>query len=147
MIVKFSIEGKVVGKGRPRFARTGKFVKTYSTQQDISYENWVKTCFLNNVPETFKPFEGALSVNVIAYYSIPKSVSNKKREQMLNGTIRPTKKPDHDNILKSICDALNKIAYNDDSQIVTSHFEKFYGETEGCNVILSEIEKKEGERI
>lgn len=138
-MIAFTIEGKVVGKGRPRFARMGKFVKTYSTQQDISYENWVKTCFINNAPEGFTPFEGAVIVNIVANFVVPKSTSNKKREEMLNGTIRPTKKPDHDNILKSICDALNKIAYNDDSQIVSSQVTKIYGEIECCNVIISEI--------
>lgn len=46
---------------------------------------------------------------------------------MLDGKIRPTKKPDWDNIGKIVTDALNKIAYRDDSQVVACRVEKWYG--------------------
>ena len=63
--------------------------------------------------------EGAmLDVRIIAYYEIPKSTSKKKRKEMLEHRIRPTKKPDWDNIGKIICDSLNLVAYHDDSAVV-----------------------------
>lgn len=48
---------------------------------------------------------------------------------MLDGQIRPTKKPDSDNILKAVADALNQVAYRDDKQIVDTQVRKFYSET------------------
>ena len=45
---------------------------------------------------------------------------------MLLNNIRPTKKPDMDNILKIIADALNKVAYYDDKQIVECSIKKYY---------------------
>lgn len=41
----------------------------------------------------------------------------KRREAMIAGTIRPTKKPDADNVLKIVTDSLNDIAYYDDAQM------------------------------
>ena len=145
MEIYFEIEGKVVGKGRPRFARMGNFVRTYSTQQDISYENWVKTCFLKSVYKDFKPIENEIDVLIIAEFEIPKSISNKKRQMMLDKQIRPTKKPDCDNIAKSICDALNKVAYKDDSQIVNLTIHKIYSENEKCIVKIKEKRSDENE--
>ena len=61
---------------------------------------------------------------------------------MLDGLIRPTKKPDWDNIGKVVCDALNGIAYRDDAQIVDSMVRKFYGEVPRVVVIIREYEKR-----
>lgn len=58
----------------------------------------------------------------------PKSMSRKRQYQALMGEVRPTTKPDLDNLLKSVKDALNGVAYVDDSQIVTITAEKAYGE-------------------
>jgi len=57
---------------------------------------------------------------------------------MADGIIRPTKKPDIDNICKIICDSLNKIAYHDDSQIVDCQVRKFYSERPRVVVTISE---------
>lgn len=138
LVIEFKVDGKLVGKGRPRFAKIGNFVKTYSSQQDISYENWVKTCFKKVVGEDFTPLNGALRVQIVAHFLIPKSTTKKNHEGMVLGNIKPTKKPDVDNIAKTICDALNKIAYNDDSQIVALNVSKVYSEVENCVVRIEE---------
>ena len=75
-------------------------------------------------------------VRVIAYYGIPKSASKKKRRLMLEHKLRPTKKPDWDNIGKIICDSLNKIAYHDDSAVVDAQVRKFYSETPRVDVLI-----------
>lgn len=80
-----------------------------------------------------------LHVNIKAYYEVPKSTSKKKREEMLSNIIRPTKKPDFDNIGKIICDSLNFIAYHDDSAIVEAEVSKFYSETPRVDVIIKAI--------
>ena len=55
---------------------------------------------------------------VTAFFEPPKSISKKKRAEMLEGKIWPAKKPDSDNIAKVVLDALNGIAYHDDTQII-----------------------------
>ena len=54
-----------------------------------------------------------LDMRIFAYYGIPKSTSKRKKALMLEGVIRPSKKPDIDNVVKVIADSLNKIAYKD----------------------------------
>lgn len=132
--MKIIIQGKVQAKQRPRF--NGK--STYTPEQTKNYENWVKLSFINQYPN-FKPLESELEVSIKAYFEIPKSVSKKKREQMLNGNIRPTIKPDLDNIAKSILDALNKLAYLDDKQIVLLKVEKFYDVSPRVELMVEEI--------
>ncbi len=41
MQIKFTIDGQPCSKQRPRFARQGRFVKTYNPKQTAEYENWV----------------------------------------------------------------------------------------------------------
>lgn len=44
--------------------------------------------------------------------------------------ISPTKKPDIDNIVKVVLDAMNKFAFKDDTQIVKLEVEKLYTQEE-----------------
>lgn len=80
-----------------------------------------------------------LDVRVFAYYAIPKSISKKKRQAMLDKKIRPTKKPDADNVCKVICDSLNGVAYRDDTQVVDCMVRKFYAEIPRVLVTIEEI--------
>ncbi len=68
--------------------------------------------------------EGRLSINIIAYLKIPKSTSKAKVEEMLENKISPTKKPDVDNIAKSILDAMNNFVFKDDNQVSKISVEK-----------------------
>jgi Holliday junction resolvase RusA-like endonuclease len=77
-----------------------------------------------------------MEAHIQAFFSIPKSTSKTKREKMLSGEIRPTKKPDWDNIGKVVCDALNKLAYGDDSGIVDGRVQKFYSDEPRVEVEL-----------
>ena len=81
--MKFTIYGNPVSKGRPRFARHGKFIKTYTDEKTVSYENLVKLSFLEQIEDKMKYLtedKKELKAVITAYYSIPKSTSNKKRE-------------------------------------------------------------------
>lgn len=137
--MKLTIQGKVQAKQRVRLGRYSR----YTPEQTKNYENWVKLSFINQYPN-FKPLENELEVSIKAYFEIPKSVSKKKREQMLNGNIRPIIKPDLDNIAKSVLDALNKLAYVDDKQIVFLEVEKFYDESPRVELMVEEISYDEG---
>lgn len=138
MKLSFYIDGKVQAKQRPRLGKYG----TYTPAETKNYENWVKLCFINKYPD-FKPLEKALKVKIYAYYEIPKSKSKKIKLDMLNDKIRPTIKPDTDNIAKSILDSLNKIAYLDDKQVVDLQVKKLYADKPLVHVVIEEINNTE----
>ena len=58
---------------------------------------------------------------------------------MLNNIISPTKKPDIDNIVKIVLDAMNKFAFKDDTQITKLEVEKIYGIEEKLQINLNLI--------
>lgn len=138
MRTQVCIYGEPQGKGRPRFSTVCGHVKTRTPDQTVIYENLVKTEYRNQSGVRF-PDDAMLDVRVMAYYTIPKSISKKKRQAMLDHKVRPTKKPDFDNIGKVICDSLNGIAYRDDAQIVDAQVRKFYSNTPRVVVIITDI--------
>lgn len=79
-----------------------------------------------------------LKMEIDAYFEIPKSTSKKKKDLMLKNILRPTKKPDMDNIIKIIADALNKIAYYDDKQIIECSIRKYYSDKPRVKIDISE---------
>ena len=87
--------------------------------------------------QTFK--DKQLNVIIDVYMPVPKSYSNKKRLQAIGNEIRPTVKPDCDNIAKNINDSLNGIAYPDDKQIVSLTVNKFYSDYEHTTVKIQDI--------
>lgn len=139
MQVKFTILGEPKGKGRPRFnTKTGHAMTPKDT---VNYETLVRMEYMSQCKNMRFADDAMLDMRILAYYSIPKSASKKKRAGMLEGTIRPTKKPDMDNVIKIIADSLNQVAYRDDTQIVDSQCRKFYSEEPRVVVIIKEIEK------
>ena len=134
MTFTFEIVGEPQGKGRPRFSTRGGFVKTYTPEKTASYENFVKLCYLNKYKG--QKLDGEIIAEIIAYFPIPKSFSKKKRLEAIEGKIRPTKKPDTDNIAKTILDSLNGIAFEDDKQVVALLVKKLYGEEAKVAVVL-----------
>lgn len=145
MELKFTIPGEPKGKGRPRFSQYGGRVWTRTPKETVMYENQVKLFYQNECGgQRFDEGEELL-MELYAYYGIPKSISKRKREEMEAHKIRPTKKPDLDNILKAVADSLNGIAYKDDSQIVTVVCRKYYSDVPRVEVVLKSIEG--GEKI
>lgn len=123
MQIKLEIPGEPMGKQRPKFNRFTK--SAHTPEKTVNYEAYVKSLYVAN---RLPLLEGYIEADIAAYYSIPKSASKKKKEQMLLRSIRPTKAPDADNIAKIVLDSLNGVAYKDDSQVVTLHVEKFYSD-------------------
>ena len=75
-------------------------------------------------------------IRIIAHFAIPASVPKKKRRDMEAGVLRPVRTPDADNILKAVCDALNKVAYRDDAQVVDAQVSKYYSNQPRVELIL-----------
>lgn len=141
MEVKFTVLGAPVAKGRPRMTRQGH---TYTPQKTVAYENLVRLEYQRQCGSFKFERDAPLDVRITAYYPIPKSVSKKKRQMMVNHQLRPMKRPDTDNVCKSILDSLNEVAYHDDAQVVDCQVRKFYGEDPRVFVKIISLE---GERL
>lgn len=139
-IRQFFIPGQPQGKGRARVAMIGGHARAYTPEKTAVYENLIKAMYLERYSDV-PLMEGPLEMRVRATYAIPKSASKVKRRQMIDGDIRPTTKPDIDNLLKCICDAGNGVIYKDDTQIVALTATKHYGEKPGAAVTVLSAEE------
>lgn len=139
----FVIEGEPQGKGRPRFSVVNGRVNTRTPDSTVIYENMVKLSYRDSCKEPMYDQGVPLVMQITAFYGIPKSTSQKKRNEMMLEKIRPTKKPDIDNLCKVIMDSLNKVAYYDDAQIVKATVCKFYSDYPRVFVQLWTLEEYE----
>ncbi len=133
MIARFTVPGPPQGKGRPRFSGNGH---AYTPSATVQYERQIQRAYKQQCgTEVFAPDE-PLVIKIAAYYNVPQSDSKRRRSDKLANRIRPTKKPDWDNIGKVVCDALNGLAYKDDAQIVDARVVKVYGEFPRVEVFI-----------
>ena len=109
MIHKFRIYGKVRGQGRPRMRRNGH---AFKDKKDREWEDKIKEAYINSNGVHF----GSKPVIIAAFIhrAMPDSRPKYREAEM------DIYKPDTSNILKSIEDALNGIAYEDDRQIIAA---------------------------
>lgn len=116
----FVIDGKPQGKARARTFYNPKLgrVQSMTPENTVLYENFVKQCFMNQVKSERWFNKEPLKMTIEAYFPIPASTTKRDRGRIADGYLWPTKKPDADNIAKVICDALNGVAYGDDTQII-----------------------------
>ena len=135
MVYEFEVIGEIVGKERPRVNTYTNMIYTPPRTKD--YENLIRQYFMIKYPK-HKLLTNRISVEIIAYMKIPKNTSKKKKQEMLYGLVSPTKKPDADNIAKSILDAMNKFVFKDDNLVSKITVEKRYGEEEKVYVKVEE---------
>ncbi len=133
--IKFEVIGKVVGKGRPRISTRGGFPRAYTPQNTRDYERLIVMSYKK---ENNYCCKNAVRVKVTFIKQPPKSTSKKLRKDMLSGLIPCTKKPDLDNVVKSVLDALNGVAYEDDNQVNSINAYKCYGEEEKLIIEIME---------
>lgn len=133
--MKITIPGIPVAKGRPRLSKYG----TYTPAKTVNYEKLVKHYYMDQA-EGIK-LSGPIRIEIYLFFPIPKSYSKKQVELIKAQGMVHTKKPDISNCLKSIEDALNNLAYEDDSQIVEIMAWKWYTlEEPRAEVIIEEVE-------
>lgn len=131
MIDHFILFGEPRGKERPRVANG----HAYTPQKTREYEEALRLAWLQ-VGHGF--YMGNVEMRIIAYYKIPKSASKAEKCRMANGEIRPTRRPDCDNVLKIVADSLQGLAYPDDKQINAMAIEKRYSDTPRVEVWLTD---------
>jgi len=134
-MITLEVKGKPIAKARPRFARCGKFVRTYDPQETE------ESRFLFEVQKQWNrpPIEGPLKVRCSFEMPIPKGTSRKKTWAMIKDEIKHTKKPDISNLIKFIEDCLNGVVWKDDSQIIYLAGGKFYSEEPKTIIMIEEV--------
>lgn len=135
--VKFSVWGQVVPKGRPRFRRIKNIITTYTPKETQKYEKLVSDEYSRQVGYMFEITPIEIKIKVVK--SFPKSITKKQKEILINQKY-VIKKPDIDNYIKIILDALNQVAFRDDNQVARISAEKIYGEEERIEVEIKEID-------
>jgi Holliday junction resolvase RusA-like endonuclease len=137
-ITEFQVIGAPAGKGRPKFARRGNFTQAYTPAKTKEYEALVQEAAIKAMRGK-SPCAGAVQVNMVIYVQPPKSWSKKDRAAALCGAVKPSSKPDIDNIIKGIFDACNGIVYADDKQIFALSVIKSYDERARVEVRAYEV--------
>ena len=138
-MIRFIVDGHPGVKKRPRFTRMGKFVKTYNPQENVSYENWVRVCYKNQIGDMAFKDDDPLKVSITAYFQIPTSWSKKKTAQALANEIKPTNSKDVDNIAKIILDALNGVAFKDDHYVTDLEVKKRYSDIPRVEILIERV--------
>lgn len=134
------VPGPPQGKGRLRHrvvrsrANPMGYASGYTPAKTLKYEEQIGT--LARLQWRQAPVECPVFLIVLAYLSIPQSFSRAKRQAAINGDLRPVKKPDWDNFGKVCSDALNKIVFNDDAQVVDAFVRKFYSENPRIRIVI-----------
>jgi Holliday junction resolvase RusA-like endonuclease len=136
-MVNYIVYGEPVGKGRPRFARRGTFVSTYTPQKTKTYEDEIRMMATAAMGAS-EPLDTPVTVAIYIRVGIPASYSKQKRKDALSGVLKPTKKPDLDNVAKCHLDAIQGIIILDDKLVVNLHVTKVYAETPAVEVMVKE---------
>ena len=134
MNLSLTIPGNPVGKQRPRFVRTGRFVRTYNQPATVNYEALVKQTFAAKYTD-FVPIPGPVRM-ILSIYLMPPRETQRKLKKAIR--VYPTIRPDLDNIIKTCADALNGLAYVDDKQIISVYAEKKYSLRPCVEIIVAE---------
>lgn len=138
--IELIVYGNPVAQGRPRFSRQGGFVKAYDPIQSKSYKQLIRLELqpLLSDPD-FTPIDCECSLFLKVFRKIPNSFSKKKRYAASEGVIRPTTKPDTDNYVKGVLDALNGTVLKDDSVVCEIFAQKFYSERPRIEVFIDDL--------
>ena len=128
MQVKFNVFGKPRGKQRPRLCSVGGRNIVYTPKQTIEYEKLIKASYIASSKVCFEK-DIPIEVNILAYFFHKSLIEF------------ATKKPDADNIIKIVLDALNKVAFYDDAQVSKICFEKRYSKMPRLEITIQNLKE------
>jgi|TARA_R110000824_G_scaffold292171_1_gene480570 Holliday junction resolvase RusA-like endonuclease len=122
--ITFEVPGQPKSKGRARSTKAGHHYTPRATTVYETAIEWSASLAINawklDGGYTLRdpiPWLGFMRVTIMANIEIPKSWSKAKHLLAIDGlTVRPGK-PDLDNYLKIVLDALNGVVYKDDAQV------------------------------
>lgn len=139
MRIDYQVIGIPKPQARPRTfygIKKGKgFINTYSPKTDWFHLVYTESLKQKNLLKN--RLSGALRLNLVFCLPIPKSISKKKRESLHY----VTKKPDTDNLVKAVMDAINNVGlWEDDSQVAILEASKIYSEEPKCIITIQEMQ-------
>lgn len=140
MQVYLDIPIEPIAKARPRFKLINGKPIAYTPSKTKSYENLIFMEYIKRYTRQAK-FPAGTPIGILLEFGlpIPKSTPKKRRALMADGQLMPAKKPDVDNLTKAVLDALNGLAYHDDSQICKLIAIKRYSEKPYVRISIDEI--------
>lgn len=137
--IRFSVPGQPQGKGRPRVGTIGAHARMFTPAKTLAYEGFI-ALQAQIAMAGHDLVEGPVEVRMFIALQVPASWSQKKQRQALEGFVLPTKKPDKDNVIKAVFDALNGVVWKDDVQVVDLVSKKRYSTQPRVDVEIVPIE-------
>jgi Holliday junction resolvase RusA-like endonuclease len=134
-MIVIELAGEPMGKERPRKGKNGHFYTPAKTRAYEASLQWAARLEMKSK----KPLSGAVKASVTAILPVPVSWPAEKRAEALLGLLRPTGRPDGDNLIKAAFDALNGLVWNDDAQVVEARVSKVYGKNPGIRIEVAAI--------
>ncbi|MHC0552092.1 RusA family crossover junction endodeoxyribonuclease [Salinicoccus sp. CNSTN-B1] len=114
--------------------------KAVNFRQSKTYKRLVKLIaksYMNK--QRLNIAECPISIHLTFVFTSPNSYTKKKLKPIEDGSLVYQKKPDLDNLAKSILNALNETIYKDDSQIVELNVKKRYGDTDHVLIAIDKL--------
>lgn len=121
------IDSEPLPQPRPRVTKWGVFDKLREKKL------WWKSIIAQQFHEML---ECPVEIEFIFYMKIPKSLSQKKRMEILEGEIKHTKKPDIDNLIIGLLNSMTDVVYRDDNQVYKLHAEKKYSDKPRMEIFI-----------
>lgn len=138
-MISFFVPGPPVGKGRPKATTINGHARMYTPAKTVSYEGLVAMAARDAMAGR-PPLQGPVVLVLDVHMPVAASWSRKARAAALADVTPPTKKPDSDNVLKAVCDAINGIVWVDDVQVVDVVLRRRYREIPGVRVEIEPYE-------
>lgn len=135
-MIRFTVHGEPVAAARAKYTNQRGRVWAYDPQKSRNYKQYVRV--IAKLAGINEPKLGPIKLSVQFYRSIPQTWTKKKQKLAADGTLKPTTKPDLDNLIKAVQDALNGIAYADDRQIIEMHISKHYSTEPRVEIAIEE---------
>lgn len=133
LIYSIRVDTAPVAKARPRVTMRGGKARAYTPKKSADYERLIASHWKH------APTDKPVALRMEFGMPIPASWPKYRRAEALQGSLLPAKKPDIDNLVKAVLDALNGIAYDDDGQVVEVSARKVYTESPAVKVELHDL--------
>ena len=138
LLMEIVVYGEPIPQGRPRFANGHAYEPQRSKNYKLLVRFWV-TQHLKKL-DAFKPFKIPVKVDLTFHMGVPSSWAKEKRIRAINGQIRPSSRPDIDNLVKSVLDSCNGLLWVDDCIITDLAARKRYtGELARVEIKITEV--------
>lgn len=129
----FKVNGQPKGKGRPRFTKNGH---VYTPESTRIYEEEIKIRYKEKYKNEM--LDGNIAVEVFINKKPASYLGISKYNKLLGKYCNI--KPDTDNVVKAVLDALNGVAYADDKNVVEIYAVKKYASESSVVIRLYELE-------